>query len=58
MMQPMEILKLLSQTETPGATVLVTPDNATGFANITFTNEGDSATMIFANGAWHIHQPS
>ena len=47
-------IKIIITTVTPTAPVLVTPDNATGFANITFINEGDSVTMIFANSAWHI----
>ena len=47
-------VKVVVATQTPTATVVVTPTNANGFSTISFTNAGDTVTMLFVNGAWNI----
>ena len=47
-------IKIIVVTQTPTSTVILTPTNANGFSTISFTNVGDSATMLFTNGAWNI----
>ena len=47
-------VKIVVVTQTPTSTVTLTPTNANGFSTISFTNIGDSATILFTNGAWNI----
>ena len=47
-------IKVIIVKEPLATPVVVTPNNATGFTDITFVTEGDSVTMLFANGAWCI----
>lgn len=47
-------VKIVVATQSPAATVVVAPTNANGFSTISFTDAGDSATMLFVNGAWNI----
>ena len=47
-------VKIVVATQSPTATVVVAPTNANGFSTISFTSAGDSATMLFVNGAWNI----
>jgi hypothetical protein len=41
-------------TEAPVSSVILTPANPMGYANIVLTNVGDSATLVFTSGAWAI----
>ena len=47
-------IKIVVTTQSPVSTVVLSPTNANGFSTISFTNAGDTATMLFVNGAWNI----
>lgn len=47
-------VKTFITTVSPASPVTVTPDSPLGFSTITFTNAGDSATLIYHSTGWHI----
>ena len=47
-------IKVFITINTPTNPVTVTPDNPLGFSSITFTNAGDSATLIYGSSGWNV----
>jgi hypothetical protein len=46
--------KTLTVVDTLASAVFLTPSSARGFTSISFTNAGDSVTLVFINGSWNI----
>jgi|TARA_B110000495_G_C22965768_1_gene566359 hypothetical protein len=46
--------KIITVKSTPAGNVTVTPTNGAGFTSITFTAQGDTASLIFIGGNWNI----
>lgn len=46
--------KIITVKETLAGNVTVTPTNGAGFTSITFTAQGDTASLIFIGGKWNI----
>lgn len=46
--------KIITVSDTPTGPVTVTPTNGAGFTSITFTLEGDSASLVFVNNSWNV----
>ena len=47
-------LKIITVSEPIASPVILLPVNPRGFSSISFTNAGDSATLMFINAGWNI----
>lgn len=47
-------IKIIVQNANPASVVVLTPDTPLGFTSITFSNAGETATLMYTNSGWAV----